>query len=421
MASRPAICVVLAVAVLAIVGGQLAERLSAADAAGAAKDWSQWRGPARDGISAETDWLTQWPQGGPKVLWKANVGSGFGAVAVAGGRLYTMGNTGKNDVVWCLNADTGKLIWKDTYPCKKGGYPGPRATPAVVDGRVYTLSRQGHARCYDAATGQVVWKKDLAQELKLKVPGWGIAGSPLVDGNLVIYNVGNAGAAVDKATGRVVWQTGGGKSGYGSPIAYDMNGKRCVLVFAGRGLSCRDIKTGQSLWQVPWKTSHDVNAADPIVVGDKIFITSGYGSGCALLKVAGGKATIVWRGKQMASQFSSCVLYKGHLYGVHGNTGMREMTGKAVVRCIELATGKVKWSSERIYMGALMLAGDKLIIQGDGGWLSVAEASPDGLKVISRAKVLDGMCWTMPVLAGGRIYCRNNKRGELVCLDVRAR
>lgn len=407
----------LAGSVLAIALPAVAEPTKAA----VGKGWHQWRGPQRNGISAETGWLAKWPEGGPKQAWQRTIGAGYGTVAVSNGRVYVMGNAKNVDTVWCLSAGKGDVIWKRSYPCRIGGYPGPRSTP-TVDGEVlYTVSRQGDVNCFKAADGETVWSKNVASAVGAKAPGWGVAGSALVEGDLLIVNIGTAGVALKKATGEVVWKTGSGKSGFASPVRFDMGGRRCVLIFAAKALVCVDLKSGQRLWSLPWETEYDVNAADPIVIGERIFISSGYNRGCALLDLADGKPSIVWENRNMRNHFSSCVLYKGHLYGADGNTGLQPMSGQAVVKCMDPQTGEVKWSSGRLYMASLMLADEKLIIQGDGGRLIVAEASPERFKVISQARVLSGSCWTMPVLAEGRIYCRNNKKGELVCLDVQAK
>ena len=404
---------IAAVALLVVAWPAAAEPPAGKPATG----WFQWRGAERNGISAEADWLAQWPEGGPKQLWRRTIGVGYSAVSVSDGRLYTMGNADNTDTVWCLNADTGKVIWRKSYPCRTGQHPGPRATPTVDGKVVYTISRQGDVYCFKAATGDVVWSKSLTKELKLRPPTWGFAGSPLVDGKLLIVNVSAAGVAMDKVTGKVVWHNGAGKAGYASPVLFDMAGRRCVLIFTGTGLACLDIAKGTRLWDVPWKTDYDVNAADPIVVGNTIFISSGYGTGCALLKVEDGKPSIVWRNKGMKNHFGTCVLYKGHLYGADGNAG------GAAVKCIDFASGEVKWSSKRLGMASLLLSDGKLIIQADLGRLMVAEATPAAFKPLAQAQILRGQCWTMAVLADGRIYSRNSgkqtRKGELVCLDVR--
>lgn len=409
---------VVAVAGAVVLGfGLLPAVLGTAAPAGG--DWPQWRGPGRDGVSPETGWLAKWPQSGPSQLWKVKIGYGYSSVAVAGGRVYAMGNDGRRDTVWCLDAATGRVVWRKSYPCRKGGYPGPRATPTVDGKVVYTISRQAQVFCFDAATGKVLWSKDLTRELKVRTPTWGFAGSPLVMGKLLVVNVGTAGVALEKTTGRVVWSTGAGKAGYASPVAFKMDGRETVLIFSARALNCLDVRTGKLLWSLPWKTSYDINAADPIVVGNRIFISNGYGPGsCALVKVENGKPSIVWRNKEMKNHFSTCVIYKGYIYGAHG-------TGHVVLRCLSLDTGEVKWTSPRLRMASLILADGKLIVQADAGRLLVVEATAEAYRPIAQATVLRGQCWTIPVLAGGRIYCRNSGKktgkGELVCLDVRKR
>ena len=402
-----ALAVVCVAALAAVTIGEAPEEKPATD-------WPQWRGPNLNGISAETGWLTKWPGKGPKQLWKVNVGAGYSSVAVSKGRLYTMGNRKNTDIVWCLDAATGKELWKQSYPCRNVEHGGPRATPTLDGDVVYTISQRGDVCCFKAADGEKVWSKNLARELKARLPQWGFAGSALVEGKLLIVNIGTAGAALDKATGKVVWQTGRGASGYATPVAFDMDARRCMLVFGAKALFCVDAKTGKRAWSVPWKTDYDVNAADPIVVGGKIFISSGYGTGCALLEVKDGKPEVLWRNRAMKNQFSTCVLLKGHLYGSDGNV----QRGSTTLKCMDFATGKVKWTHRGLKMTSLMAADGKLLVYSEQGALIVADASPEGFKPISRTQALTGRCWTMPVLAAGRIYCRNNNRGFLVCLDV---
>jgi len=399
--------IILAVAAVGAGKGEVAP---------AAKDWHQWRGPERNSVSAETAWLDTWPGGKPKVEWEANIGSGFSTVAIAKGRLYTMGNTGGKDTVWCLNAATGEKIWHKSYPCKAGQYLGPRSTPTVDGDYVHTISRQGDVYCRRAENGDVVWSKNIAKEIKAKLPSWGVAGSPLVVGDIVIYNVGTAGVGLNKKSGELIWQTGNAKSGYSSPVPFTAGGKRSVLIFAAKGLVCLDPANGQQLWTHPWRTRHDVSAADPVALGNKIFISSGYGAGCAMVEVTGRKPKELWRNRTLASHFSTAVVHEGMIYGVHGNTG-RGRTRSII--CLDPNKGRPKWTRNIPGMASLMLADGKLIVMIDGGTLAVIKAAPDGFQRISQAKVLSGQCWTMPVLAGGRIYCRNNTKGKLICLDVR--
>jgi outer membrane protein assembly factor BamB len=378
----------------------------AADAA--ASDWPQWRGPARTGISSETGWKADFGSN-PKRLWTANIGSGYSSMAVAGGRVYTMGSNNGRDVVSCLNAATGKVVWQYNYPSKGagGGYDGPRATPVVDGAKVYTLSQDGQAFCFDTATGKPVWYVNFVQAIGARFPQWGFAGSPLIEGDLAIYNMGTTGTALNKNTGKIVWKSGSSPSGYSSPFPYTVNGKRAVLIFAAKGIVAVDPGSGSVLWEHGWSTSYDVNAADPVVAGTDVFISSNYGVGCALLRTGGGRPTVVWQNRDMKNHFNSSVLVNGVLYG----------NDEGRLRAMDLRTGRSLGEMRGMDKGGLIAADGKLIIVTGRGELVIAEATPR-LTELSRAQILDGECWTHPVLANGLLYARNYQ-GTLVCLDLR--
>ena len=376
-------------------------------------DWPQWRGPKRSGISTETDFATAWPKEGPPRVWSANVGAGYSSVAVSGGRVYTMGNVSDVDHVMCLNAATGKLIWDYKYPCAAAdpnGYPGPRCTPTVDGDLVFTISRNGHVLCLSAATGALVWTQHLVNTYGGVVPQWGFAGSPLVEGGLLIFETNVAGravVAVEKRTGRLVWANGGYAPGYSSPVAFDLARDRAVTIFSAAGLTGRAASNGRVLWHYNWRTQYDVNAATPVIFDDKIFISSGYGTGCALLQVTANSVRLVWSNKNMRNHFSSCVLWQGHLYGFDDSQ----------LRCLDIITGAVKWSSPAYGKGSLMIADGRLILYGERGRLGLADASPAGFQELAAAQVLGGAStWAPPVLANGKIYCRS--QAALVCLNV---
>lgn len=387
-----------------------------------ADDWPQWRGPNRDGISTETGWATSWPKEGLKQIWKSEVGAGYGTVSVCQGRLFVLGNTADQDTVYCLEANTGKPVWTYSYDCEAkdpNGYHGTRSTPTVDGGNVYTTSRKGHLFCLDAATGKVKWSKDFTKDFGGKIPRWGYAISPLVEGNRLIVEPGGPGASVvalDKQSGEVIWKAGDEPEAYSSPVAFDLNGERCVAVFTASGLVGRSLKDGKLLWSYPWKTSYDVNAATPVVSGSKIFISSGYNTGCALVDVSHNPPQTVWKNKNMRNHVNSCVLWKGYLYGFDDNE----------LKCLDFATGDVKWSESKYRKGSLMLADGKLILYSENGQLGLAEPSPEGYKELAfvqalqvRSKYPGGaskQTWAVPVLANGKIYCRS--QDDLVCLDV---
>ncbi len=383
-----------------------------------AADWPNWRGPNHNGISTETGWFTDWPQEGPKISWKCSIGTGFASLAVSEGRVYATGNIDDNDVVYCLDAETGKEIWKKSYTCPlfaKSHEGGPCATPTVDGDAVYTFSKNGDAIRFDAATGRIVWHKNVNQELKCEHPKWYFSGSPLVSGNLVILNAGTYGVALNKNNGTIVWQNGKGASGYSTPVPCRLGNQDAAVLAVCREVVAVNPSTGRILWKLPWRTDYDINAADVIVSDDTVFISSGYDKGCVLLKVNGDKLTELWANKNMRNQVNSSVLWEGYIYGFDGQVG-----GGGKLTCMDFKTGQVKWSQGGMGTGSLMLADGKLIILSEKGKLVIAAASPDGYKELVSAQILSGKCWTVPVLANGRIYARNAE-GQLVCVDVRGK
>ncbi|MBI5724709.1 MAG: PQQ-binding-like beta-propeller repeat protein [Planctomycetes bacterium] len=395
-----------------------AQKASTASPAGAAAagEWPRYRGAGMDGISTEKFTV---PAGGPKKLWNKEVGAGFSAMAVSGGMVFTMGNQSGKDVVWCLKADTGDEVWKHSYDCSAGGggYPGPRCTPAVDGSNVYTISNRGDLFCLDVKTGKPVWNKK-ASEFGAKSPQWSFSGSPLVAGDSLIVDLGVV-VSLNKATGAQNWKTDLGGAGYSSPMPFTQGKQQLLAVFPSCGLVILDMATGKELKRFDWTTKYEVNAAMPIVAdpakGDKIFISSGYGAGCALVDIS-GNASAVWQNKNMANHTSSSVLFGGHLYGFSGQVG-----GGGALTCMDIASGSVKWSQKGMGHGGLVIADGKMVIQTEGGSLVIAEASPAGYKELAKVadavKTVKKQCWNSPVLAGGRIYCRS-ETGDLACFDV---
>jgi outer membrane protein assembly factor BamB len=380
-----------------------------------AADWPNWRGPDHNGISAEKGWLSQWPADGPKQLWKASVGTGFSSITVAGGRAYTMGNEADTDAIYCFDAVTGKPIWKYSYACPVDPHfyeGGPSATPTFDQDRVYTISKEGAIYCLDAANGKLVWSTNAAAATGAATPTWGFAGSALVQGGLLIFNIGDSGAALDKTTGSFVWTSGKGPAGYATAVPATFSNTPAVAMFSAQGASGVETKSGRKLWSYPFKTYSDMNIGELIVSGNDVFM-SAIQHGAALVRVQDSTATQVWENKVISTHINSCIFLDGYLYGVDG-----PVMGPATLKCLEFATGNEKWSFKGLGGGALMLADRKIIMLGDKGELVVADASPQGFNPISRAQVLGGKCWTVPTLANGRIYCRNAK-GDLVCLDVK--
>lgn len=389
--------------------------LSLAAGSASAEDWPCWRGPARSGISAETGGLDLWPTDGPKVLWKAEVGIGFSSFAVAKGRVYTIGNANDADTVFCLDAEKGQVLWYHPYPSELGDKffeGGPTSTPTVDGDRVYTIGRWGDLFCFSASDGKIVWSSNVAKETGMPIPAWGFGGSPLVLGDLLLLNIGEAGLALEKASGRIVWKSAAAECGYSTPLPLPGD-KGLVLFSNGKQFVAADARTGKESWRVKWVTTYGVNAADPLVSTDTMFVSTGYGKGAALFRLGAGDPQVVWQSRVLRCQMNPGVLIGGHVYGVDNDSGQ-----KTSLKCVELATGAEKWSVPLANVGSVTAAGDRLIVLSGDGELLVGPATPEGFKPAGRSKVLSGKCWTVPVLANGRILCRNAE-GQVVCVDVR--
>lgn len=382
-------------------------------ASAAHADWTFYRGPAQNGISTEK--IGTLPMGGLRQLWKASVGTGTSSITVSGDRVFTMGNVQNKDDVWCFDAKSGRVLWKYEYPLdvdKRSFEGGTAVTPTVDGNRVYTVSHQGDLFCLDIATGKPIWYKHFQQDLGGKRPYYGYAASPLVEGNMLICEVGAKGAstvALDKTTGSVLWKSGDDDLGYASPIAADILGKRTLVLFKSTQLVGLEAQTGRELWRQAWKTEYDINAATPLVSGNRIFVTSGYGTGCALFEINAGGVSERWRNKNLRAHVNSPVLWQGAIYGIDNTANPR-----SPLVCLDLETGAVKWS-QKLGGGALVLADGKLVILSEPGELIIGEASSASFQPALRQHVLPSRCWVQPTVANGRVFCRNNT-GEMVAL-----
>lgn len=378
-------------------------------------DWNQWRGPNRDGISPEKGWTKTFPASGPKILWRGHLGIGFSSLAISGHRVISMGFEDGKDVVKCLHADTGVELWRYSYPASLDPNlyeGGPNSTPAIVNGRVYAMGKDGQAICLDLEDGSLKWGKSLRQMTRAKRPDWGFSGSPLVEGTLVFYNVGTAGTALLADSGDLAWNNGSAEPGYASPIAFTHEGRRLIMIFGARHLLATVAVSGKGAWSYPWKTNFDINAADPILDGNRVFIASGYGHGCALLDFSEGKPRRVWENKELRMHFNPAVLLGGMLFGFDGNTNSR-----CTFKCVDLENGNVRWEEEGSGFGSVIASDGHLLVLNERGELLIAPARASGFSPTARARILDGKCWTAPAFSGGRLYART-ANGETVCVDL---
>lgn len=389
-------------------------------------DWPQWLGPNRNGHSTERGILKSWPADGPTVVWRTESGDGYSAISVANGLLYTMYGKGSDEFMICLESATGKEKWRVRVDAKyRNSFGnGSRMTPTVDGNRVYAISAQGQLHALNARSGTPVWRHDLGKEYGAKIPTWGVSMSPLVYGNLLIVDVGGKGdfglVAFNKLTGKVVWTTGTNLPGYSAPIAITVNGMKQIITFTGTSLISVSPKNGAKFWNYTWRTMYDVNSATPVFIApDKVFISSGYGTGGVVLqmKAANGSVRVeeVWKSKVMRNHFATSLLIDGYLYGFD----------EATLKCVDVKTGRKKWAVRRTESGAgfgkgsLIYADGHLIVLSDKGVLTLVEAKSSGYIEKASAQVLTGnrgRCWTIPALSDGKLYVRNQT--EILCLQL---
>jgi len=381
-------------------------------------DWPNWRGPDHDGISKEQPPRPNFS----KILWRKDIGVGFSSLAVSGGRVFALGcsgnKNGNKETFYCLSVGTGKTFWQDTYPAALVDYlheGGPCASPTVDGKRVYGLSKSGRLVSYDIDSGKKHWVVDLMEKAEMpRPPEWGFAASPLILGDILIVEATFT-CALDKNTGKEIWRSQVYKPAYGSPVAFEFEKQMYLATLKTDGLVILDAKTGKTVTFQDWRTSFRTNSTTPIVVGNKIFISTGYRRGCALYEFDGKNLRQIYTNKNMSNHMNNSVLLGEYLYGFDGNT---HQAGPKQLVCMKLADGNVQWRQEGYRCGSLMAVQDKLLVLGETGNLALGTASPKGFKPTTEAQILRGRCWTVPVYSGGRIYARN-AAGNLVCVDAR--
>ena len=373
-------------------------------------DWSNWRGPKYDGISTE-----KLPSDLPKSLpvsWTTEVGTGFCTVSVQGDRVVTMGNIKEKDTIWCLGAANGRVLWKHTYDCPLDPLyyeGGPGSTPTIFNGAVYSLSKKGHVFCLNLQTGKVIWKRDLVRDHDFKLPEWSFAGSPFIYQDSIILSVGRQAVALSLKDGATQWMPSKETAGYATMVPFKGDEH---LYLSAKSLMGISLKNGAPKWTYPWKSSRDVNAADPVALGNQQLLVSS-SIGTSLLDLSSGEPIEQWKQRNLRWYFNPGVVIGKHIYSIHGTTHR-----PTELLCTELKTGKTVWSEEGYGSGGLMAAGNDVIVF-DKGTLTIFDASPEAFKLRLRQTVMKGKCWTSPVLSNQRIYCRN-ATGTLTCLLLRA-
>ena len=381
----------------------------------AGAEWRQWRGAERNGISSETGLADSWPEDGPKKLWTAaGLGRGFSSFAASGGRLFTQGERAGLQYVTALDEATGRKLWETPngrgYSDRRGG--GPRGTPTVDGDRVYALSAGGNLICLEAASGEKIWESNLLDRFKASNIRWGISESPLIDGGKVIVNPGGRGASVvalDKNDGKLIWKSQSDKAGYSSAIAVEVEGVRQYILFTGASAVGLLAKNGELLWRYDGAANGTANIATPIFHDNHVFLSSAYGTGCALLKLTAGGAEEVYFNRGMRNHYSSSVLLDGVLYGYSGNA----------LTAMDFKTGEVVWRDRSVGKGQVIFADGKLYLYGEAGVLGMARAAPDGYHELARHEIGRGSypTWALPVISGGRLIVRDQETAR--AFDIR--
>jgi len=387
-----------------------------------AQDWPQILGPNRNGIYTGPEIVPSFPRSGPPALWKRDVGAGFAGPAVVGDRLILFHRVKNRETVEAMDANTGKTIWTFDYPTSYrddfGFDEGPRAVPVIAGERVFTHGADGLLHGIELASGKMLWSVDTRKVFEAPKGYFGVASSPVVDGNRVLVNVGGTKGGIvafDAASGKTLWTATSDEPSYSAPIVADINGQHTGVFFTRTGLVAVDPASGKILYQYRWRARQaaSVNAATPIVSGDRIFLSASYGTGAVLLQVTGNAVKPIWSGDEsMSNHYSTSVLKDGYLYGFDG----RQEFGQTL-RCVELATGKVMWNVDGFGAGTLLIAGDTLVITRESGELALAPASPKAFRFNARAQLIKGVVRAYPALANGRYYVRNES--QLSAFDLR--
>jgi outer membrane protein assembly factor BamB len=381
--------------------------------------WTSFRGPARDGHYRQQPILTAWPAAGLRPLWKQPVGGGYASFAIARGRAFTIEQRAEQEVAAAYDVATGRELWTVAWAGafrERMGGDGPRATPTWADGRVYVLGGTGELRAIDDATGKVVWRTNILGDAGASNLQWGMAASPLVVDNVVVVLPGGSGGrsvvAYDRETGKRVWSALDDLQSYSSPMLVTLGGVRQILVFSASRLAGISPGNGALLWEHPWKTDFDINASQPLIIGDsRVFISTGYGKGATVIELSKSDGGIgvreIWRNIRMKNQFTSSVLHDGFIYGLD----------ESILACVDAATGDLKWKGGRYGYGQVLLASGHLIVLTEGGDLALVRATPERHEELVRFPAIEGKTWNHPAMSDGYLLVRN--LNEMAAFDLR--
>jgi outer membrane protein assembly factor BamB len=390
-----------------------------------AGDWNQFRGPNRDNLSPETGLLASWPDQGPPEAWTAQgIGDGYSAISISNDRVYTMGNDGRDEKVICLNLETGREIWSTSNgrAFQQNQGDGPRGTPAIVDGSVYSLGANGDLSCLDAQSGQQKWRKNILQEFGGENIHWGLSESVLVDGDKVICTPGGQRAtmvALNRNTGNVIWTASvptSPKASYASPIAVDVGGVRQYVNYTHGGVVGVRASDGRVMWGHRESANGTANCSTPVFYDGNIFTASGYDTGGALFQLQSRNGQTVsqlgYSTREMKNHHGGMVVVDGYLYG---------SSDPGILKCIELRNNRVVWQDRSVGKGAVSYADGHLYVRSERGPVALVAATPDGYREKGRfdqPQRSGRPSWSHPVIANGKLFLRD--MDNLLAFDIRA-
>lgn len=377
-------------------------------------DWPQFRGPASSGVSAEKGLNKDWNTRPPKVLWKFDMhDDGNAAPAVAGDRVYIVDHTGTQDIVRALDLAAGTQVWQSVYDdLKNNRYGFTVSTPLIADGKIYILARSGKVLSFDAATGKQLWQRNLMAEIKAQVPAWDYTMSPVLDGDQLLFAPGGNGTgvvALDKASGKTLWQGGGGGlTSFATPLLATIDGKKQVVALTAQAVKGVNAADGKLLWEVPWPTAYDKKGPSPVLIGERVLISTTEKGDTGLIEVKDNIPKVVWSTKTIQCHFTTPVFYHDRLWA----------SSDANLIAVEPLTGKIFWKQSGFQNASLLAADDTIIaLAGTNGKLTLVDATAATYKELGAFTPLGGQSWTAPILAGGKLLVRNAK--TLECLDLK--
>jgi len=410
-------------------------------------DWPRFLGPTGDSISTEKGLLSPWPKSGLRLVWHCELGSGYAPPAISRGRLFHFDRFGDKARLTCRQSETGKELWKFEYPTDYDDYfgydNGPRCSPIVDEDRVYLYGSEGAVHCVRVEDGKPLWNVDTRKEFNVFQNFFGVSSCPLIEGNLLLVPVGGSpkgpapdnfmdlksnGTAIvafDKRTGEVKYRCGNELASNSTPIIAAISGKRLGLYLARGGLLGFDPQSGKVEFHHPWRARmlESVNASNPVLVGDRVLLTESYGIGSSLLKIKTGGVEEIWsdagkgRDKSLMCHWNTPIYHDGHVYGCSGRH-----TAQAELRCVELASGKVKWKQAGLTRSSLLMADGHFICLCEDGLLLLLKVNSQKFDEVSRLDLnehqppLEYPCWAAPVLSHGLLYVRGKDR--LLCFEA---